>query len=127
MKEIRDYIENISKLLPLNTSISYTEAENRAAKFLHAMAKITDWRHEFAKLKIQYESVQTAILHEQLSKGTGKTVTENKLAAEASKEYMQAREEFENIENDISYLKAYYDILNNAHVFFRNVAKGENF
>ncbi len=30
-------------------------------------------------------------------------------------------------ENDLSYLKAYYDIFMAAHVFYRNMAKGEQF
>ena len=47
----------------------------------------------------------------------------HKKAAEAIFHGLQAREGFERIENDISYLKAYYDIFMAAHVFYRQLSK----
>lgn len=125
MKEIKDFLNEYTMLLPLGKSISTSEAERRASKFLEAMAVISDWKHEFTKAKIGQLSVQTAIYAQELSKGTGKTVTENKTAAEASDVYRVAREDLENTENDISYLKAYYELFNNGHLFYRQLAKGE--
>lgn len=123
---MKEYIEIYTEILPVGTSISYTEAERRAGEFLTAMAKITDWKHVLTSQKIKCLTIQTAVYASEMSKGTAKTVTENKLTAEASKEYTQAREELENIENDISYLKSFYDIFNNAHIFYRTMAKGVN-
>jgi hypothetical protein len=125
MKEIKEKIEKWSSQLPLNRSISTSEAEKRAGEFLSAMATITEWRHLITEEKIKFTSVQTAVYAQEMSKGTAKTVTENKLTAEASKEYTEAREQLEAVENDLSYLKAYYDIFQNGHVFYRNIAKGE--
>jgi len=125
MQEIKDLIEKYSALLSLSKSISLPEAERRASEFLVAMAKITDIRHMFSEDKIKYTSVQTAVYAQELSKGTAKTMTENKVTAEASAEYLKAREDLERIENDIAYLRSYYDIFNNAHIFFRTMAKGE--
>ena len=88
-------------------------------------ARITDWRHILSEEKIKFLTVQTAVYSEELSKGTAKTMTENKVTAEASESYSSARESLESIENDLSYLRAYYDIFNNAHVFYRQMAKGE--
>lgn len=125
MKEIKDFIEKYTALIPVNKSISIPEAERRAGEFLTALATITDWRHAFSEDKIRLLSVQTAVYAEELGKGTAKTVTENKMTAEASPAYTEAREAYERIENDIAYLKAYYEIFNNAHLFYRQMAKGE--
>lgn len=126
MREIKEFIEKYEALLPVSSSISYTEAERRAGEFLSAMAMITSWRHVLSEDKIRLLTVQTAAYASEMFKGTAKTVTENKLAAEASTEHTRAREELERIENDIAYLKAFYDIFNNAHIFYRTMAKGVN-
>jgi hypothetical protein len=126
MREIKSQIDSYSKILPLNGSISQPEAERRAGEFLTALALIADYRHIFGEERIRHTSVQTAVYAEQMAKGTAKTVTENKLTAEASEEYTKAREELERTENDITYLKAYNDIFMAAHVLYRNLAKGES-
>lgn len=122
----QELIENYTKLLPVNNSINLVEAERRAGEFLYALAHITDLKHSHSNDKIKLLSYQTAVYAQELSKGTAKTMTENKVTAEASKEYTEAREDLEVIENDISYLKAYYDIFMAAHVFYRQMAKGDN-
>lgn len=126
MSDMTDFIDQFAELLPVGTSISYVEAERRAGEFLRALASITNWRHMLNSEKIKLLSVQTATFAGEMSKGTAKTVTENKLTAEASGAYTAAREALESVDNDLSYLKAYYDIFTNGHIFYRNMAKGEN-
>lgn len=126
MTQIKEYIAKYESLLPVGTSISYTEAERRAGEFLAAMATAVNFKHILTTEKIALLTIQTAVYAQQMSKGTAKTVTENKLTAEASSEYTEAREALEGIDNDIAYLKAYYDIFNNAHIFYRAMAKGDN-
>jgi hypothetical protein len=123
--EIKKTLEEYSKLLPVNGSVSYTEAERRAGKFLEAQAQISEWRHILSEEKIRLVSQQAAVYAEELSKCTGKTVTENKVTVEANSTYQRVREDFEYVENDVSYLKAYYEIFNNAHIFYRTMSKGE--
>lgn len=125
MTDISILIEEYSKLLPVGSSLSFVELERRAGEFLTAMAKITDLKHMLVSEKIKAESLQVAVYAQEMSKGTAKTMTENKLLAESSETYRKAREELDQLENDISYLKAYYDIFLNAHVFYRNLAKNE--
>lgn len=127
METLQDFLKEYKELLALDNSISLPEAERRAAKFLVGMATITDLRHTFSNEKVKLLTVQTATFAEEMSKSDAKTVTENKMRAEASSAYVVAREDLERIENDIAFLKAYYDILNNGHVFYRNIAKGEAF
>jgi len=127
MNDIKSFVEKYAALLPLGGSLSSVEYERRAGEFLAAMATITNVRHMLTADKIRLTSVQTAVYANQMSKGAAKTVTENKLNAEASEECLKAREELEGVENDITYLKAYYEIFQNAHVMYRNLAKGESF
>lgn len=121
--EIKDYLNKQTELLPVNRSISTVEAERRAGVFLEVCAKITDWRHVMAEGKIKDTTVQSVVYAEELSKCTGKTVTENKITVEASPVYTEARESLERGENDLAYLKAMYDVFNNGHLFYRAMAK----
>lgn len=124
--DIKAYIEKYQKLLPLNNSISFTEAEKRASQFLDVMATITEWRHALSEGKIKYQSILNAVYAEELSKCSGSTITGNKIIVEASEVYTTAREELELTENDINYLKAFYEIFHNSHIFYRTMAKGDN-
>jgi hypothetical protein len=126
MSNNQNFIAKYASLLPLGTSLSYTEAEKRAGEFLSAMAGIADRKHYLTNEKIKLLSVQSATYAQELSKGTAKTMTENKVTAEASSEYTKAREELESIDNDISYLRSYYEIFHDAHIFYRQVSKGIN-
>jgi hypothetical protein len=121
--ELKTIIEEYARLLPIGTSVSYTEAEKRAGEFLVAMAKITDLKHTFSNEKIRLQSIQTAVFAQEIAKGDGKTITKDKLVAEASEAYQVAREDLEMVDNDISYLRAYYDIMNNAHIFYRALSR----
>lgn len=123
----KNFLEQYNRILPLGKSISTSEAEKRASLFLEAMAKVTDMRHQFAEQKIRASSELAAVYAQELSKGTAKTMTENKVTAEASENYCQVREELEGLENDTNFLRAYYEIYQNAHVFYRQAAKGEQF
>lgn len=125
--EVKQYIEKYAAMLPTQKSISTVESERRAGEFLSVQAYIADLRHILSEEKIKLLSVQTATYAEQLSKCSGKTITENKVTVEASEEYIRAREELESIENDLSYLRAYSDIFQNAHVFYRQMCKSEGF
>ena len=126
MKEVKDKLSQYNALLPVGTGLTQAEAERRASKFLEAMYYLTDLKHTFFDDKIRTLTTQNATFATELAKATGKTITENKVTVEASAPYSAAREAFEFAENDISYLRACYEIYSNAHIFFRNLAKGEN-
>lgn len=125
MEDVKARIDEYNRSLALNSSISIPAAEKKAAVFLEALAYIADVKHLLSNEKIKLLSSQTAVYAEQMSKGDAKTVTENKLRAEASRDYTRVREAYEAIDNDISYLKAHVDIYTNAHIFYRNLCKGE--
>lgn len=126
MDEIKFQIANWVKLLPTGRSVTQEEAEYRSSEFLIASACLAGWRHNLTDNRIKFSSVQAAIYASELYKCSGKTITENKITVEASETYAKAREDFEYTENDINYVKMFYDIFNNAHIFYRNLAKQEN-
>jgi microsomal dipeptidase-like Zn-dependent dipeptidase len=123
IRVMKDTIAKYTALLPVNGSLTTQEAERRAGEFLVIMAIITEWKHMFTTEKIKYTSVQTVVFAEEVFKGDAKTITENKLKAEASKVHVTARENLERIENDISYLKTVYEVMNNGHLYYRQMSK----
>lgn len=125
--EIKDYLLGQTKFLAVNKSLSTAEYERRAGLFLEVCAKIIDWRHLLSEGKIEAVTMQSVTYSEELSKCTGKTITENKLTVEANKAYTSVREGLESVENDISYLKAMESVFSNAHIFYRSMAKGEGY
>ena len=125
LDEVKKLINETNSLLPIGTSVSQPDAEKRAGEFLMAMASISWVKHEIGASKIKNESLQVSIFAAELSKGTAKTMTENKVTAEASEIYQSVREAYEGDENDLSYLKAMYEVYSNAHIFYRNLARTE--
>lgn len=123
---VKQEIEKFAAMLSNKNKIhSFSDAEEKAAQFLIAMSVVTQWKHYYSSLKINLLSIQNAVYAQELAASTGKTITENKINAEASKEYAKAREDLEDVENNLGYLKAYYEIFSAAHVFYRQTAKGE--
>jgi len=125
MTDIKRLLEEYIAALPLNKSISIPEAERRAGLFLTAQAQLAEIKHGFTEELIKLTSVQSAVYAQELAKGGAKTMTENKVTAEASPEYTKAREALESIQNDIAYIRAHQELFSNAHVLYRQLSKGE--
>lgn len=126
LQEIKERLAGYNKILPVGKGLTQLESERRAGEFLTAMSYLLDLKHTFGESKISALSIQNITYAEELGKCTGKTVTENKVTVEATDVYIAARTALELTENDISYLKAAFDLYSNAHIFYRNLAKGEN-
>jgi len=125
MKEIKDFLESYTQLLPSDKGISPFEAERRAAQFLVACAHIANWRHLYGQEKIRTTSLERAVYSNVLSVLGGSKITESKIKVEAAPEYLLSREALETSENDLNFLKTYYEIFLNAHIQYRNMAKSE--
>lgn len=121
--EIKTYLQEQTALLAVNRSISTPEAERRAGLFLEVCAKIIDWRHLLSEGKIECVTMQSVVYAEELSKCEGKTITADKISVEANPRYTGVREELESVENDVTYLKSMYEVFQNGHLFYRNMAK----
>jgi hypothetical protein len=124
MKE-KDLIDKYVAMLPSDRVVSTVEAERRAGAFLEALAHVNTFRHMYSNQKIGLLSAERATYASVMAMMGGSKITEKKIEVEAAPVYMKAREELEAIENDLSYLRAFHEIFTNAHVFYRQLAKGE--
>lgn len=127
MEQIKKLIDKYVKMLPIEGKfLPPTEAEKRASDFLVACAHVTNHRHDLGNTKIEAVSLERAVYGAVVSNADSKKVTEQRIMAEADKDYQTARENLEQVDNDMTYLKTYYEIFNNAHIFYRQMAKGES-
>lgn len=127
MKDLQAFIDKYVKMLPIEGKLlSQPEAERRASEFLVACAHVTNLKHDFGNEKIKASSLERAVYAQVISASDSKKITESKLMAEAHEDYQAARENLEQIDNDINFLKSYYEIFLNAHLFYRGQARDLN-
>ena len=122
---VKQYVESAIQLLPLSGNVKIHEAEDLAPKFLVACQVLTSSRLSLQEQKIEAISVKDVIYRDSLLKAVGKTITEKKIDAEANKQFRDIRELTEILDARIDYVKANYKILENAHIFYRQLAKGD--
>lgn len=103
--------------------MTYGESESRAGQFLEARGSVLDLSHLLRGELVKVTSMHAVIYASQLDKAQAKTITESKVIAEASDIYIKARENVENIENDMAYLKGMYDLFHDAHLLYRQMSK----
>lgn len=104
---------------------SFKEATSRTTKFLMVVAILAEYRLELERKKAKLTTIREAEFYSCMNKAEGKTITEKKVAVEADPSYAKARESVEEVEAEISWTKANIEIFNNAHVTYRQMAKGE--
>lgn len=120
----QSFIDHYVELLP-SKNVSQSEAESRAGEFLLAVAHISNMRHLYSNDKIKAESMERIIYGKLITSLKGTKITENKILVESNPEYQLVREELERIQSDMEHLKHFQDIFMNAHVFYRQVSKGD--
>ena len=125
MDDIRAKIHAAVEILPTERAVSEREAERRAGQFLLIQAHITDKMDELNHEKIGTTSILAAIYPKLMAMETSKQVTEKKVNVEGHEDYLAAREAVETIEAQLNYLKTYFKIFENAHIFYRQLAKAE--
>lgn len=124
ISKLKGYLGECAKLLNADNIVSEREAEIRAGRFLEAQQQISSGLHLLSKEAFKQNSLQLAKYAHLIGEDTAKNVTEKKANAEAHPEYALIREEHNNLESDISYLKAMLKIYGDAHVFYRQLARG---
>lgn len=108
-------------LVEINSS-AFTEARERAAKFLVIQAHLANHLKTLDDVKVKASTIEKASYAQALMGQSGKNVTENKINAEADPNYAQARESVELIDAEINWTKRHYEIFGNAHVMFRQIS-----
>jgi hypothetical protein len=120
-KFVMSYIE---KLKPEGI-INKKEADNRAADFLYAVAIISTERKKLSDERVSVESANKVVYADVFVKQEDKNVTDKKIKTEANPDFIEIRELLENLDNNINYLKTMEKTLENGHIFYRNLYKGD--
>lgn len=122
--ELKAYLEDCAKLLNADNIVSEREAEIRAGRFLEAQHKVSFGLHMLSREVFKVNSLQLAKYAQLMSEDNAKNVTEKKANAEAHPDYTLIRERYDELEADVNFLKAMLKIYADAHVFYRQLAKG---
>ena len=95
---------------------SYKEALERATKFLVISAIVAEFKREM---------LRDAFYAKALSEAEGKNVTEKKAMVPLNPDYAKQVEVCGELEASIGWSRTMIDIFNNAHVTYRQIAKGD--
>ena len=98
------------------------DARNRAARFLVIQAHLNDHMKLLADVKVKASTEEKAKYAQAILTAGGKNVTEGKIIAEANPMYAQARESVELVDSEYNWTKKHYEIFENAHIMFRQIA-----
>ena len=123
--EIRRFCsDHIEKTIP-EANLNQYEIEKRTGAFLQCKARVVEWKRLFTEQRNHSKSLErTAFKIAIQMQGKG-GVTENKLKAEADPEYQKYRELYEHYDSVVSYLRAYRDIFQDAHIMFRQLSRSD--
>jgi hypothetical protein len=121
--DINTYINSHLALLEITHTIMPSEAENRASQLLRAVAVIAWFRLSLSNQLSQVSSLRDIAYKDNLVNSDCKNVTEKKVVAEASPEYIKNRENFEILDSNVKYLSTVIDVFNNGHILFRQMSK----
>lgn len=123
-EDVKQYVDEHVDLIVFGKD-SMRESMERASKFLVVISILSEFRLSLERRKAQDITLREALYHKAINAAEGKNVTEKKIEAEANPEYTTGRESVENLDAQISWAKTNIDIFNNAHILYRNLAKGE--
>ncbi|RLI54075.1 MAG: hypothetical protein DRP09_14030 [Candidatus Thorarchaeota archaeon] len=123
-EELKDLIEGGLADIRLGTK-GFGEAIDRATRFLLIQASLADVKLGFEEELAKKNTLCDGYFHDALKNSEAKQVTEKKLDAGTDVDYAKSRENKEILEAEIKYLRTLMDIFGNAHVTYRQIAKGD--
>lgn len=121
LEQLESLVNSHLDLVEINSN-AFTEARERAAKFLVIQAHLANHMKVLDDVKVKASTIEKAQYAQSLMSQTGKNITENKINAEADPHYAAARESVEMIDSEINWTKRHFDIFGNAHVMFRQIS-----
>lgn len=124
--DIEDLINRGMELLRHKRTTDTFELETKASSLLQITAELAQVRHTLEQALIKARSVERASAARSMFGTSEKTVTEKKLRAETDVEYTAAREDLEEIENNITYIRGMMDIFKDGHIFYRQILRLDN-
>lgn len=123
-QDIQKLISEHIEMLP-SKNVKIHEAEELAPKFLALSHNILTVKLSLDEQKIGFQTLIDVVEADCVNEAPGKTVTEKKMNAKAMKDYREAREALELSGARIDFLKANLKIFENAHIFYRQISKGD--
>lgn len=135
MQDVINYVEQKLDLLELSELISGEDAARRASAFLPVIARLNNFKWEYAQKEIQTKSLRDATkanvmadLPEMKVTEEGKkkaiTVGERDTLLDSNSDYQGAREQAEQAKAAGGVINNYIEMFTNAHIFYRGLAKG---
>lgn len=120
-EQLQQFVLGNIGLIEINRE-AILDARNRAAKFLVIQAHLNDHLKILDDLMVKASTEEKAMYAQAILTAGGKNVTEAKIIAEANPDYCRARESIELIKSEHNWTKRHFDIFENAHVMFRQIA-----
>lgn len=124
-EEVRSLIEEGLKIVGRDKGVSQFEAEERASSLLIVAAELLKQKYNLENKAVKTSSIQKVSFSKSIHEATGANVTEKKLKAESNPVYIKDREESEELDNDVTYLKAIIELFKDAHIMWRQISKNE--
>lgn len=127
-KQFCQELEDIIKIT-YESGVMLEEAEKLAARFLYAQMKVSEQlKNADLDARMKKSGVKALRANAYLNEvqGKEKKPTEAQIAATIDTNELVATEQrlFDTAEVERDELQRYYDIFQNAHVYYRNIAKG---
>jgi hypothetical protein len=107
------------------TKNSFSEARERAAKFLVVQAILSNHLKDLEDIKVKASTIEKAQFAQSVLCASGKNITENKMQAEADPVYAATRESLELVDSELNWTKRHYEIFAQGHVLFRQIASDQ--
>lgn len=120
--EIKQLINKTVSLIAISPE-GIKEANIRCTKFLTAMAIIANYKLSLEVKKAKLITVSEALYADAIQAVSGKNVTEKKINVAKDVNFTTSREQLEELNAELEWLKTYQKIFENAHLVYRNQAK----
>lgn len=122
--EVQALVDEHIQLIAFSKN-SYKEAMDRATKFLVIAAIVAEFKRDQREKLTKREALRDAFYSKAIQESEGKNITEKKSQVALNKDYSEHAEVCGVLEANISWCSTMIDIFNNAHVTYRQLAKGD--
>lgn len=122
LDEIKKLIKEHVKLIEISPE-GIKDAGNRCTKFLTVVAILTNYKYKLDCNRAKVVTVMEALYADAMDEALGKTITEKKTNTARNKNYTTAREQLEQLDAQINWIKTYQKIFENAHLVYRQQSK----
>lgn len=124
---LRSKIEESARYLRSENVVSDSDAQLRAGRFLEMQYHLINGVRDLSADLLKAKTVLHLTTSQLIQTIEGKTVGEREAKMQADPTFIEARERYESLKNEIEHLQGYLDSVRDAHVFYRQLSKGESY